>query len=402
MKFSFIAKDQNGKTREGVVDAINRETAVQILQQNSLILVSVEREGASWDLVKAFHKYWEGVTQKELLIFFRQLATLVEARVPVVSSLRAIEEQTENRYFRVLIQEMADDIEDGMPFSESLAGRPDIFSPLIVNLIKSGEVSGNLHKVIGFVADNIEKNYQLTSKVKSALFYPAFVVSVAAIIGFLIISFILPKLTLLIRDLDVAIPWYTQAVMAVGDFMQHYWWAVLLIIIGFFGGLAYYVNSEAGRREWHAIQLKLPVFGTLFRSIYLSRFADNLSTLLEGGIPMIRSLLVVSKVVNNHIYEGIILKGAEEVKGGGSMSTVFSRYPEIPPIVTRMIKIGEETGKMDQVLKSTSNFYNQEVENMSRNMTTLIEPILIVILGIGVAILVFAVILPIYDIAGKL
>ncbi|QQS20761.1 MAG: type II secretion system F family protein [Candidatus Moraniibacteriota bacterium] len=402
MRYTFTAKDAEGHVKTGTVDALDRDLAASILQRNGWVPVSVERETSGFSIEREIHKILDRVTQKELMIFFRQLSTLIEARVPVVSSLQAIAEQADNRYLQMVIKEVADDLEDGMSFSEALGRFPTVFSPLIVNMVRSGEVSGNLQKSVTFIADNIERNYLLTARVKGALFYPGFVVSVAIIIGFIVISFILPKLTVMIKDLGVEVPWYTQIMMSVGDFMNAYWWAVALIILGFIGGLLFYARTDDGQKEWNYLQLKLPVIGTLLRYVYISRFADNLSALLASGIPVVRALHIVSDVVGNVVYQSVILRAADEVKTGKTISSVFSRSPEIPPIVSRMIAIGEETGKMNHVLDSTSRFYSQEVDNMTRNLTSLLEPVLIVILGIGVGILVVSVIMPIYNITGSI
>lgn len=407
MRFVFKARDQHGKIQGGIVEAINTDLAAHILQKNNLTPISLEREGDGKGIFGEFkrqwQKAWEGVPAKDQVGFFRQLATLIEAHVPMVSALTAIGEQMENRFFQSIIREMVADVEDGMPFSESLAKHPDVFSPLAVHIIHAGEVSGNLQKSISFVADNIEKNYQLTSRIKGALIYPAFVISVAGIVGFLIISFILPKLTLLIRDLDVEIPWYTQTVITVGDFMGAYWWAVALVILSGLVGLVYYVRSKSGREEWEELALKLPLFGRLLRYVYLARFSENLGSLLGSGIPVVRSLNIVGDVVGNKVYQRVIMKAAEEVRVGGNMSTAFAKYPDdIPSTVTQMIRVGEESGKMNVALTSTARFYASELDTMTRNIVTLIEPILIVLLGLGVAVLVFAVIVPIYNIVGQL
>ncbi|OGI21418.1 MAG: hypothetical protein A2808_00230 [Candidatus Moranbacteria bacterium RIFCSPHIGHO2_01_FULL_55_24] len=403
MKFVFKAKNESGQIREGVVEALDSGAAVQILQKNNLIPISIREEAErSMAIMRAAERLWEGVSQKELMVFFQQLATLIEARVPIVSSLATIGEQSNNRHLRSIIKEMADDIEDGMPFSEAMEKHPDIFSPLTVNMIKAGEVSGSLQKSVVFVAENIEKNYQLTSKIKGALYYPVFVLVVAFIIGFLVVTFILPKITVLIKDLNVPVPWYTNALIWLGDFMNQYWWVVLMVIIAGIGGLYYYVRTPAGRREWEQIILKIPVIGTLAQNIYITRFAENLSALLNSGIPVVRALIIVSEVVGNQVFERIMIKAVEEVKSGGNMSTVFIRTPEMPPIVSQMMRIGEETGTLANVLESVSKFYSQEVDNMTRSLTTLIEPVLIVFLGIGVGILVVGVLMPIYNLAGQL
>jgi type II secretory pathway component PulF len=403
MKFSFRAKTQTGEVREGSVEAIDIDAAASILQENNLIPISLEIADKKRDFsIATLLPNWQGVSTKEKLIFFQQLATLVESRVPITTSLTTIGEQVTNPRLRLLLIKMANDIDDGMAFSAALEKHPEIFDSLTIGMIRSGETSGNLHHAIRFVADNIEKNYELSSKIKGALYYPAFVLLVAFVIGFLVVTFILPKITVIIKDMKVAIPWYTSVLIWIGDFMNAYWWAVLIALIALVGGIIYYFQSENGKREWEIIVLKLPVIGTLARNIYITRFAENFGSLLESGIPVVKSLTIVSDVIGNHVYHDIILQASERVKSGGNISEVFLASPEVPSIVGQMIRIGEDTGTTSQVLMSVSKFYNQEVEHMTKNLTSLIEPVLIVFLGIGVAILVVGVLLPIYNVAGQL
>lgn len=402
MRFTFNAKDKDGNVKSGLVEAMTQEMAVQILQKSGMTPISIEREDAGNMAVKSFRKMWESVTQKELVVLFRQLSTLIDAKVSLVSALSAIEAQAENKYLRLVLNEIVADINDGMTFSEALGKHPDIFSSLTINMVKAGEISGSLQQSISYIANGIEKNYQLTAKIKSALFYPAFVLGIAGVIGFLIISFILPKLSTLIRDMKVETPWYTKAMMSLGDFMSSYWWAVALVMIATIGSIVYYIKSDVGKREWDRISLNIPVFGSVLRYAYLSRFADTFSSLLTGGIPMVRALMITGDVVGNSVFRGIILRAADEVKSGGSVSTVFARSSNIPPVVTQMVRIGEETGKLGQVLEGTARFYDQEVDYITKNLSALLEPVLIVGLGIGVAILVFSIIIPIYNIAGQI
>jgi type IV pilus assembly protein PilC len=223
MKFLFKAKDSSSQVREGMVEAMSWEAAAQILETNRLIPITINEEKQSMVFMKSFSKMWEGVSQKELVIFFRQLSTLIDARVAIVSSLNTIEEQSENKYFQIILKEISDDVKDGMSFSDALEKHPDVFTSLTINMIRAGEVSGSLHKSVAFVAESVEKNYQLTAKIKSALYYPAFVLSVGFIVGFLVVTFILPKLTIMIKDLNVPVPWYTTALVLLGDFMEAYW-----------------------------------------------------------------------------------------------------------------------------------------------------------------------------------
>jgi type IV pilus assembly protein PilC len=405
MKFNFKAKTETGDLKEGLVEAISREAAIEILQKNGLIPLQVasEERGGLEGFLREIQKLWEGVSPKELMVIFRQLATLIEAHVPVVTSLKTISEQTDNRFLRVVLREIEDNIEDGMSFSESLEKHPKVFDTMTINIVRAGEISGNLQHSIEFVADSIEKNYHLTSKIKGALFYPAFVLAVAGAIGFLVITFILPKITGLIKELDITVPWYTTVLINLSDFMNTYWWAVLIGIGGVGVGIYYYFKSESGKHEWDIIVLHLPVFKTLAKNIYITRFSENLSALMAGGIPVVRALMITSDVIGSTVYAQVMLKAAEEVKTGGAMSSVFQRYPsEIPPIVAQMVKIGEETGTMAHVLEGIGRFYEQEVDVMTRNLTSLIEPILIVGLGIGVGILTVGILMPVYNIAGQL
>ncbi len=403
MKFLFRAKTQEGEVREGSVEALDIDAAASILQENKLIPISLKlADKKSPFSLSALVPNWHGISTKEKLIFFQQLVTLVESRVPITTSLKTIEEQVSNPRLRSLLTEMTNDIDDGMAFSTALEKHSDIFDALTIGMIRAGEASGNLHHAIRFVAENTEKNYQLSSKVKGALYYPAFVLLVAFVIGFLVVTFILPKITVIIKDMKVAVPWYTSMLIWVGDFMNAYWWAVLIVLVAGIFSAVYYLQSEGGRREWESILLRIPVIGVLAKNIYIARFSENFSSLLESGIPVVKSLVIVSDVIGNHIYQDIVLRAAERVKSGGNISEVFLAAPEVPSIVGQMIRISEETGTTSQVLTSVSKFYNQEVEHMTRNLTSLIEPVLIVFLGVGVAILVVGVLLPIYNVAGQL
>ena len=404
MKFYFKAKNIEGELREGQIEALDRVDAINIIQEKGLIPIDVSKEGGDdfGALSRSFEKFWEGVKKQELVVFFREFATLIEAKVSIVVALQAIEEQTENRFLGMVLLEIIENIEDGLPLSEAMAKHKDLFTPLMINMVKSGEVSGNLQKSISFIAENTERNYQLNSKIKSALMYPTFILSAAIAIGFIVFTFILPKLMKIFDEMNVVIPWYTKVLMTIGSFMQSYWWAVLIVMVGFAAGIAYYVKTESGKRELDQIKIKIPILGKLFQYIYISMFSENLSVLLHGGIPIVRALTIVGEVVNNDVYQKIIMMAAEEVKKGGGMSNVFSRHDEFPPIVSKMIKIGEETGKISEVLGKVSSFYGQEIDRFTRNMTALIEPVLIVVLGVGVGILVVSILMPIYNITSQI
>lgn len=402
MKFSFQAKTSTGEIKEGRIEATSSESAVSMLQEKGLIPLMLEKDSEVPEIVKSLQHLWDGVNLREISVFYRQLATLIEAKVSIVSALRAVGEQSTNIYLSTVIKEMLNDIEDGATFSESMSKHPEVFPTLAVSMVKAGELSGNLQRSITFLANNSEKNYELNSKIRGALFYPAFVLISSILIGFIVFTVVLPKLTAIFKDFNVDIPWYTRSFMYIGDFMSSFWWIVGIIILGIFGGFFYYIKTADGRKEWDIVKMKIPVIGKLFQYVYLARFSENLSVLLEGGIPIVRALVIVSEVVDSTTYESVILKAADEVKTGGSMSTVFAKSTIFPPIVSQMIRIGEDAGKISEVLNNVSRFYTQETDRITRNLSTMLEPILITGLGLGVGVLVFAVLMPIYNIAGSM
>jgi len=398
MKFFFKAKNKIGEIKEGAIEASNESAAIEVLQKNNLYPMSLKAESTS-SLKKTFLKYFETVKSEELVIFFRQLAIMIGAKVPIISALSSIKEETSNQYFTRVINDLVNEIEDGASFSDALSKYADVFSPLSINIIKAGEASGNMKRSIEYVADNIEKNFALTTKIRSAMMYPAIIIIAFFIIGFLVMSFIVPKLTMIIKELDAQVPWYTQMVIGASDFMARYWWAVAVVILGFVGSLWYYIKTEGGQRDWDQIKIKLPIVGKIFRNIYVTRFAENFAVLLSGGIPIIKALTIVSSVINNTVYQKIFLKAAEEVKIGGDISNVLKKYKEIPPIVTQMIRVGEDSGQIDSVLTHIASFYQQQTDTVTKNLATLIEPVLMIVIGVAVGIMAFAILMPIYNIS---
>lgn len=402
MKFRFKAKASDGTLKRGTIEAENQESAVSLLHKNGLIPISVENPSEGFSFAQRVEEMTSRVKTKDVLVFYREFSTLVNAKVPVANALQTIYEQTQNPVLRPIIRELAADIEDGAAISDAFAKHPKVFSDLAVNMIRSGEVSGNLQGAIEYVTNTTEQNYLLTSKVRGALLYPSFVVAVAFIVGLIMTIVILPKLSDVIRDMGVETPWYTDMMMAFGDFMRSYWWVVIIGIIGTIGGIIYYLRTEEGAREWDRAQLKIPVIGELMQYVYLTRFAENLAVLVAGGIPIVRALQIIAEVVNNSTYKKIILEAAEDVKVGGDIHSTFFKYEEVPPMVARMLKVGEETGRISEILADLARFYRNEVDQITRNLSALIEPILIVVLGIGVGFLVVSVLLPIYNIAGQI
>lgn len=402
MKFFFRAKNKQGEIKEGTVDAANQNLALDLIQKNELFPISVKKEASQSSLVDKLLSYLNRVSVKELMLFFRQLAILIEARVPIVYSLQAIKDQMENSFFQIAIGEIINDIQDGLSFSDALKKRPEIFSNLSVNIINSGENSGNLKQSVEYVAHSLEKNYNLSQKIKSAFIYPAVVMTVFFAIGFIFITFIIPKLTAVIKDMGIDFPWHTKLIIVFSDFMAAYWWLVLLGIVGTILGLIFYASSQDGKKMMDKLKIQAPVFGSIFQNLYIARFTENLAILLTGGIPIIRAITLSSSVVNNSVYEEIFLKAAYELKIGGNINSVFKKSEYIPAIVSQMIKVGEESGQLDMVLRYIATFYGEETETATKNLSVLLEPFIMIIIGTAVGFLVFSILMPIYNVASQI
>jgi len=340
------------------------------------------------------------VKPREFVLFSRQLAVLIDAKVPLLSALHSIESQSENSFLSAKIRLIMHDVDGGSSLSEALSRHPDVFSNFYVNMVRAGEASGTLQKVLNDLADNIEKNYELTSRLKSAMYYPAFILVAMIVTGFVVMTFVMPKLLGILKEAEVGtLPVQTRLIIWLSDFLANYWILVLIVVFAIIGMFVYYIQTEDGRVEMDRIILKIPILSKILNDIYIARFSENLATLLQSGLPITTALLITSDIIGNEVYREIIREAAEHVKRGESMGDVFSRYEVMPPIVAQMIQVGEATGRVDFTLGKITDFYMKEADNLVKNFSSLIEPIIMIILAVGVGILVSAVMLPIYQVA---
>lgn len=403
MQFNYEAKTQEGDTQFGVIDSSDEKAAIDFLQRHSLIVVSVKSAlGSDKPLLKKVIAFFSGgIRKKDLAIFSSQLAVLIEAKVPLVSALRSIVEQSENEDFKKVMHDVASDIESGMSFSAALSRYTEVFSLFYINLIKAGEAAGDMEATLIYLAEHLEKEYELEQKIKGAFMYPAFIFVVFILVGIIFIAFIVPQITQIFKEGGQELPLITRLLIGFSDALRFYWWLLAILGVGAGYGAKYYMNFMGGNDQWDKLKLKIPILGPIFKKIYITRFTENLSTLISGGISAIKALNITAEVVGNNEYKKIINKAAEMVKTGESMSSVFSQNPVlIPPMVINMISIGEKTGKLDVVLKKVAYFYGKEVENIVANLSTLIEPLIIIVLGACTALLVAAILMPIYNFAG--
>ncbi|MDP2676443.1 MAG: type II secretion system F family protein [bacterium] len=402
MLFNYEAKTEQGDIRKGTIEAPTQDLAVSALQRNNLIIVSVASAEERGTFSEKFSAFFERVKLRDIVIVSRQLATLFEAKVPVVDSFKILVSEAPSNVLRKNLRDVLDDIQGGLPLSQAMGRHPKVFSDFYVNMVRAGEESGELEKVFTFLADYLDRSYQLTNRVRNALIYPAFVLSAFLAVMILMMTIIIPRLSSIIIDSGQPIPLYTQIVITVSNFFVNYGIFLLVLFVLCLLALWRYIQTKAGKELISSLQLQVPYIGELYRKLYMARFSDNLQTLVAGGVSIVRALEITGDVVGNQVYRNIIYDAREAVRAGASISEALFVYPEVPRLVSQMIKVGEETGKLDFILATLSKFYRQEVNNAVDNLINLIEPILILVLGLGVGLLVASVIVPIYNISSSI
>lgn len=349
------------------------------------------------DLATAFSR----PSQKDVVLFTRQMATLVDADVPLVEGLHAIVRQIEKESFRKVISTVISSIEGGASLSVALDEHRKVFSKFYISLVRAGEIAGKMQTTLAYLADYLERSSSLNSKIRGALAYPAFVLFALILVTGIMITTVLPQLLSIVKDAGITdIPLTTKIVIAITDFVNSFIILILALLIGGVIFLFYYIKTPSGRQWFDSFKIGIPRFGRVVRNLYLARIAETLSTLIKSGVPILEGLNITSEVVGNVIYKGILLQAIENIRGGGTISEVFERYKEFPPLVNSMLVIGEKTGRTDFMLENIFNFYKTEAENDIQNLAQLIEPVLILLLGLGVGVLVAAVLLPIYSLVG--
>ena len=399
-QFQYKAKGPDGSAQEGIIDAGSIDLAVSSLQRRNFLIVSIEPVKEKGEGVLSFLNYLQRVRQQDVVVLSRQLATLFEAKVPIVESFKVIISETENPSLKKHLAGVLDDIQGGLSLSGAMTKHPEAFSRFYVAMVKSGEESGKLEEVFTFLADYLERNFELTRKARNALIYPAFVLGAFVTVMVLMLVFVIPNVATILTETKQELPIYTKIVLAASDIVRQFG-VFILLALGVGGAVIFqYARRSGGALYFARIQLSVPILGNLYRTLYLSRIADNLHTLLSGGITVVRALTITAEVVDNEVYRTILLETTEDVKGGSTISDSFARYSDIPALFSQMLRIGEETGKLDYILKSVSGFYRRDVDNLVDNLVSLIEPILILVLGLGVGLLVASVLIPIYNLAG--
>lgn len=392
-------KNSTGRAKSGLLVGLGESEVVNRLRHLDLNLTSLADVSDSLEV--KMNLFINPIKVKDLVIFSRQFAVMISANMPVVESLIILIDQTNNISLKNLIADIAFEVDSGALLSDAFAKRPKVFSEFFVNIIKSGETSGKLDEVLTYLADEMEKSYDMTSKIKGAMIYPVFILVGLSGVGVVLMVYVIPNLTSVMLETGMKLPLSTRIIIAISDFMRNYLILIALVLVGLVMAVRYYIKTPLGRYQLDTIKLKTPVFGKLFKYIYLMRFTRSLSTLLKGGVSISRSLEITSNVVGNVVYRDLILETLESINDGNPFSTVMEASPDVPKMVPQMLSIGERTGRLDSVLDKVTDFYGRESSAMLANLSALMEPLIMVIMGLGVGVVVAAVLMPMYNMASQ-
>ncbi|OGZ68370.1 MAG: hypothetical protein A3D44_01735 [Candidatus Staskawiczbacteria bacterium RIFCSPHIGHO2_02_FULL_42_22] len=400
MKFSYKARTKEGKIETGTVEASSKEAAVLLLQKYDIFVTSMTAIGEKKPfLINA--RIERKISRKDLAVFSRQLAVMLDSRVPVIQSLNGLALQANKENFKKVILEISRFVEEGVPLSEALGHFPQIFDNFFVNLVKSGEISGNISEALYYIADHLEREQEIVSQLQQAMVYPIFTLSVLFVVLNIIIIFLLPKIEELIRESSANPPPFTQIMLGFYHFLGNFWWMMMLAFLIGVVAVVFYFKTKNGKKVYDRLSLKIPFLGDILRKIFLSRFCGNVSTLMTAGISINRALKITSDTVNNSVYKEIINEIERKVSEGEKISSLLmQRSDYFPPFVVQMIKVGEETGKLDKTLMEVVNFYQKEVKRAIDLFLTLLEPMLIIFLGLIVGVIAISVFAPLYGALG--
>lgn len=397
--FNYKVKDKTGKNLKGIIEAANEKKAVEVLREQGHLIISISPRTES--LTSTIQKIFARINSESVVDFTRQLSTMINAGLPLTESLVILRDQTKNPALTQVLDDLLKEVQGGASLSSALENYPQIFSKVYIALIRSGEAAGVLDKVTLRLADNLEKEREFKSKTKGALIYPAIIcIAMVAVMGVMMV-FVFPKLTAMYKDFNAKLPASTMFLMQLSDFSVRFFPLILVLIIVAVFIFRNFSRTESGRFLIDKIVFRLPLIGPLQKEVALTEFTRTLGLLIGTGIPIIDGLNIVAEAVGNSVYRKAIKEAAVDVEKGIALAIPISQNPDFPSIVGQMIKVGEESGKMDEVLLKLSKFFESEAEHLIKGLTTAIEPLIMIILGIGVGFLVISVLMPIYNLTSQ-
>lgn len=396
MRFRYRAKNDRGDVVGGIVRADNVLAAEKILRDNSLVTVDIFPE--SGEIFSVFN-FGKKVTLRERATFAGQLSTMVSAGLPLPKAINIIAAQTSNQYLKSIFYNINRDLEEGLNFSSSLAKYPQVFDQLFVNVVRSGESTGNLETVLLRLSKKIEQDQHLSGKLLSALIYPAFIIVALIVVGWLLMVKIVPQIETIFEESGAVLPWSTTALISISHFIASFWWAIIAFVLSVLIFVRYYFSTDPGQELYARIQIKTPGIKKVASDVYMARFCRTMEMLFESGVPLLESINTTANVMVNDFYRKSLGRISKNVQKGVSFSVELSKDPLYPALVSQMIAVGEQTGKTADVMNKMAEFYESEAENAIAGVYSLVEPLAMVLVGIGVGILVFAILVPIYQVA---
>lgn len=398
-RYTYKAKDKNGKAVKGEVEASTEQTAARLVREKGFVVLSIKQNFEN--PLSFIKKLKDKITPSDVATFTRQFATMVNAGLPITEALLILRAQSKSSMGRVVSQVLAD-IEGGEPLSKAFAKHPKVFTPTYIALTKSGEVGGVLDNVLGRLADDLEKQQEFKGKVKGALIYPAIIVTGMIGVAFVMMIFVIPKLTSLYDEFNAELPLPTLILIGISNMVIKFWPITLaLVIFGIYGFKAYR-DTSTGRRKIDELIFKIPIIGDLQRQVVLTELTRTLSLMVGAGVSILEGLSITSQVVSNRVISDALKNVSKQVEKGLPVSFSFAKHPEaFPFILSQMVAVGEETGKMEEVLNKVSHVFEVESDQKVKALTAAVEPVVMVLLGLGVGFLVIAIILPIYNLTSQ-
>ena len=395
--FKYQARTPDNRIQSGIVEADNKQEAILALEDRQYEVLKLDPYTGVEKATRSLLTFLNQVKTKELVGAIRMISVMISASMSIVDATKNIAMQTKNPYFKYIMLDIANEVDGGARFSDALAKYPKVFSAFFINMVRSGETTGQLAEVLNYLADQQEHDFDLMQKLKGAFTYPIIIMVGMFITGLVMMIFVVPKLTQVLVETGQKLPWTTKALIATSDFIVGYWWILLIGGVAFSVWFYYWVRTEFGRYHWDLLKMKIPVIGKLLREIYLVRFCQSMATLMNGGLTLVQGLEIAATVLDNAAWENVIKATISSVSDGEALTSIMRRQKFIPQMAVQMISVGEESGKLKDILKRIADFYARDVNNMSANMLTLIEPIVMIVLGLGVGVMVAAIMLPLYN-----
>lgn len=396
--FEWKGRDRNGNAQSGVLIGDSKEAVIAALRRQQIVVTTVKEKGKEI----ALPKFGGGIKSKEIAVFTRQFSVMIDAGLPLVQCLDILGQQQENKGFQKIILQVRQDVEAGSSLAEAMRKHPQAFDDLYVNMVAAGEAGGILDTILQRLATYIEKAVKLKSQVRSALIYPVAVVTIAVVVVYVILWKVIPVFATLFEGLGGSLPWLTQIVVNISNFIGRFWWLIFALVFAAIFAIRQYYKTEAGRYQLDKLLLKSPVFGGLLRKIAVARFCRTLSTLLGSGVAILESLDITARTAGNAVIEEAILMVRKEVEEGKTLAEPLARTEQFPPMVTQMINVGEQTGAMDTMLSKIADFYEDEVDAAVAGMMSLIEPVIISFLGVVIGVIVVAMYLPMFTLISQI